>query len=229
MTATYAHRNTELNTAGRAYWAMSRMINHGWSVRGFGLDFGGWVRLRTPTGVELPVAADPIDSTPSTLGRRPAESDASLLTLHACRLLGQCGAEGRQEVQSARMMIAALLRLRVPAGRAHSADAQCAWYLPHQHEVQPPASVRRAYWAATTLTDDYGWRITRVDERGFVAVGPYDTEEVPYHSGTVADSTTSALLARQLPMVAADGGTGELERLILEHQRARQGKVGART
>lgn len=68
--------------------------------------------------------------------------------------------------------------------------------------------MRRAYWAATTLTDDYGWRIARVDERGFVAVGPYDTEEVPYHSDTVVDSTTSALLARQLPMVAADGGTG---------------------
>ena len=227
MTGTYVHRSTELNTAGRAYWAMSRMINHGWSVLGFGLDVGGWVRLRTPMGVELPVAADPVDNSPSTLGRRPAESDAALLTLHACRLLGQC-AEERQEVHSARM-IAALLRLRMPAGRAHSADAQCPWYLPHQNEAQPPASVRRAYWAATTLTDDYGWRITRVDERGFVAVGPYDTEEVPYRGGAAADTTTSALLARQLPMVAADGGTGELERLIREHQRARQGKVGART
>lgn len=227
MTATYVHRNTELNTAGRAYWAMSRMINHGWAVLGFGLDFGGWVRFRTPTGVELPVAVDPIENSPSTPGRRPAESDAPLLTLHACRLLGQC-AEASQEVNSARV-IAALLRLRMPAGRAHSSDAQSPWYLPHQYDVQPPASVRRAYWAATTLTDDYGWRITGVDERGFVAVGPYDTVEVPYQGGTVEDTTTSALLARQLPIVAADGGTGELARLIMEHQRAREDKVGART
>ena len=32
---------------------------------------------------------------------------------------------------------------------------------------QPCAEVRRAYWAAMTLTDDYGWQITNVHADGF--------------------------------------------------------------
>ena len=41
MTATGIYLDEELNTTGRAYWAMSRMVNHGWSVLSFGLDCGG--------------------------------------------------------------------------------------------------------------------------------------------------------------------------------------------
>ena len=232
MTATNIYLGAELNTTGRAYWAMSRMVNHGWSVLSFGLDCGGWWRLRTPSGVELPVAADPIDHTPSSQQQVPGQPGAPLLPLHACRLLHQC-AQHRDDAahgaDDAARTIAAMLRLGLPAGRAHAVDARCPWYLPQHGAVQPAASVRRAYWAATTLTDDYGWRITGVDSRGFTAVGPYDAEEVRYACATTSDSTTSARLARLLPQVHSDGGTDELHRLLVEHQQAHQSRAVARS
>lgn len=221
----------ELNTTGRAYWAMSRMVNHGWSVLSFGLDCGGWLRLRTPSGVEMPVAADPIDHTPSSHQRISGQPGAPLLPLHACRLLHQC-AQKRDVVHGGddtARTIAAMLRLGMPAGRAHADDARCPWYLPHHGAVHPPASVRRAYWAATTLTDDYGWRITGVDARGFTAVGPYEEEEARYACGTAAECTTSSRLARLLPHVHSDGGTDELRRLLVEHQQDRQSMVVTRS
>lgn len=231
MTATGIYLDAELNTTGRAYWAMSRMVNHGWSVLSFGLDCGGWLRLRTPAGVELPVAADPIDHTPSSQQRIQGQPSVPLLPLHACRLLHQCAHERAvaHRGDDAARTIAAMLRLGMPAGRAHSDDARCPWYLPHHGAAQPPESVRRAYWAATTLTDDYGWRITGVDARGFTAVGPYDEEEVRYRSATAADCTTSGRLTRLLAAVATDGCTGHLERLILEHQHVRRNMAVARS
>lgn len=208
----------EMSVAGRAYWALSRMVNHGWSVLDFGLGSGGWLVLGTPTGLELPVAADPIDhiaSSPRTTTDAPP-----LLTLHACRLLGRC-ATGRSEAYAAATadLIGALLRLRLPAGRAHTDDARTPWCLPHLRGTQPAASVRRAYWTATTLTDDYGWRITGLDSRGFAAVGPYDTEQVYYRRGDALAPRTSTRLVELLVDVADDGGIGELQRLILAHQR----------
>lgn len=187
--------------ADRVYWAMSRLINHGWVVDQFGPD--GWLSRdgqgrRHGVWVDHDCATEP------------------LLQVHVCRLLADLRYLGAAERGAIQRRITAKLRLHVPAGKPHPDDGQQPWYLPSVVGEQPCAAVRRAYWTALTLTDDYEWRIVALHSGGFEAITPGTTSPAPFRHDARCSATTASTLADLL--AALGDQVSQLAALVLAHQ-----------
>ncbi|EHB45814.1 MULTISPECIES: hypothetical protein [Mycolicibacterium] len=185
----------------RLYWAMSRLVNHGWLVEQFGPD--GW-SVRDERGRLHTVRAERDGG-----GRQP------VLEVHVGGLLAELVNLPPDDRAAVLRQVDASLRLHMPAGRAHPDDAIQPWHLPSVVGEQPCAEVRRAYWSAVTLTDDYGWQITDVHAEGFDAVTPGATSPTAFRRrrgmGTTADT-----LAHLLTVMS--GHVAQLAALISAHQ-----------
>ncbi len=187
--------------ADRLYWAMSRLVNHGWLVEQFGPD--GWSfrdeRRRLHT-----VRAE-----------RDSGGGTPILERHIGRLLAELVNLRPDDRAVVLRQVDARLRLHMPARRAHPDDAIQPWHLPSAVGKQPCAEVRRAYWSAMTLTDDYGWQITDVHADGFDAVTPGATNPTAFRRrrgmGTTADT-----LAHLLTVMS--GHVAQLAALVSAHQ-----------
>jgi len=187
--------------ADRLYWGMSRLVNHGWVVEQFGPD--GW-SVRDSAGQRHTVRAQ-CDG-----GREP------ILQLHVGRLLVELVELSPDDRAAVVRRVAANLLLHMPAGRANPDDAHQPWYLPVAVGAQPCAEVRRAYWAAMTLTDDYGWQITDVHADGFDAVTPGATSPTAFRRRRRGTGTTADTLVHLLPSMS--GHVAELAALVSAHQ-----------
>lgn len=186
--------------ADRLHWAMSRLVNHGWVVEQFGPN--GW-SVRDGADQRHTVRAE-CDG-----GKEP------ILELHVGRLLAELDDLSPDECAAVLRRVAANLRLHMPAGRAHPDDAHQPWHLPSVVGEQPCAEVRRAYWSAMTLTDDYGWQITDVRADGFDAVTPGAAGATAFRrrrgTGTTADTLVHLL-------TSISGHVAELAALVWAHQ-----------
>ena len=192
----------ELNRlADRLYWAMSRLVNHGWLVEQFGPE--GW-SARDERGQLHTVRAD-----------RDGGDRKPVLESHVGRLLAELGRLRPDDRAVVLRQVDARLRLHMPARRAHPDDAVQPWHLPSVVGVQPCAEVRRAYWSAMTLTDDYGWQITDVHADGFDAVTPGATSPTRF-SRRRGTGTTADTLAHLL--TAMSGHLAQLAALVSAHQ-----------
>ncbi|ULE31175.1 hypothetical protein [Mycobacterium sp. IDR2000157661] len=191
--------------ADRLYWAMSRLVNHGWVIEQFGPQ--GW-SVRDGAGRRHTVRAG-CDG-----GTEP------VLQVHVGRLLAELGDLCPEDRAAVLRRVDARLRLHMPAGRAHPDDARQPWHLPSVVGEQPCAEVRRAYWSAMTLTDDYGWQITNVHADGFEAVTPGATGPTVFRRRRRGTDTTADALARLLP--AMSGHVTELAALVSAHQATRR-------
>ncbi|MCF6390007.1 hypothetical protein [Mycobacterium sp. SMC-4] len=187
----------------RVYWAMSRLTHHGWTVEQFGPH--GWSG-RDEAGQQHVIDA-----------RAYGFGDPSL-PLHVGRLLAHLGRLEIAERTAAERLITAKLRLHMPARKAHPDDARTAWLLP-TGQAQPCAPVRQAYWAALTLTDDYGWQITNVGAAGFDAITPGAARVTPFRPSRRCVATTAATLANLLASMEGRHII-ELADLISAHRRA---------
>ena len=187
--------------AARLYWAMSRLVNHGWVVEQFGPE--GW-SVRDGVGRLHSVRAD------TDGGGEP------LLQVQVGRLLAELDHLKPDDRAAVVRRVGARLRLHMSAGRAHPDDARQPWHLPSVVGEQPCAEVRRAYWAAMTLTDDYGWQITNVHADGFEAVTPGTTSPTAFRRRRRGTGTTADTLAHLL--TATSGHVAELAALVSAHQ-----------
>lgn len=189
----------------RLYWALSRLVNHGWKINALGLD--GSLTALTPRGERADLDAGP-DTCEPTLERQ-----ASAL-LHAIA----SGANSQQALAA----VDARLRLGVPARRPDRDDQCHPWRVPTQLHRQPSAPVRRAYWTAITLTDDYGWRLTMLHRNGFDALLPGSTEPVSFRAADHrrAQDTTAHRLVKLLG-VLEPAAVDELGALLDSHVRGR--------
>ena len=175
--------------AARLYWAMSRLVNHGWVVEQFGPE--GW-SVRDGVGRLHSVRAD------TDGGGEP------LLQVQVGRLLAELDHLKPDDRAAVVRRVGARLRLHMSAGRAHPDDARQPWHLPSVVGEQPCAEVRRAYWAAMTLTDDYGWQITNVhaDPRVFISRAPTNCS-APARSTNDMDSNVQWCPARSGTSIAS--------------------------
>lgn len=210
-------QSEQRNAPGRAYWAMSRLVNHGWRVVEFGTTCGGWIRLRTPSGHLLPVASDPANAAAAAHGLDNTAPRTTSLAFHACDMLNMSAQLPGDSAEAATRVIAAMLRLHTPAGRAYHYDSECPWDLPGV-ERQPCESVRRAYWAATTLTDDYGWHVSALSKHGFETHCPYDSTPRWVGRRSCDEGTTAARLVALLSAITDDAALSELAELVDHHQ-----------
>ena len=187
--------------AHRLYWAMSRLVNHGWLVEQFGPH--GW-SVRDERGRLHTVRAERVGGVRQLV-----------LEGHVGGLLAELVCLETDERAVVLRQVNAKLQLHMPAGRAHPDDAIQPWHLPSVVGEQPCAEVRRAYWSAVTLTDDYGWQITDVHADGFDAITPGATNPTAFRRrrgmGTTVDT-----LAHLLTVMS--GHVTELAALVSAHQ-----------
>lgn len=189
----------------RLYWALSRLVNHGWMITHLGLD--GSLAVQTPDGNRTEVGTEADPSEPAL------ERQASTLLNIVAR-----GSSHRPLA-----IIGARLRLHAPAGRPHRDDQGRPWRLPAPLTHQPAPEVRSAYWVATTLTDDYGWQLNALRPSGFDAVVPgREDDPLRYRSRDLRrnDSTADALVHRLAVLEPA--AVDELSALLDCHARHRR-------
>lgn len=187
--------------ADRLHWAMSRLVNHGWTVEQFSLD--GW-SVRDAAGQQHTVPA------------ASADHSAPVLEVHVAHLLGGLAHLDPVDAETVLRLVETRLRLHMPARKAHPDDARQPWLLPSVVDAQPSVEVRRAYWSALTLTDDYGWLITDVHAEGFEAVTPGADTPTSFRRRRRNTGTTADTLAHLLPELS-DHLT-ELTALVSAHQ-----------
>lgn len=187
--------------ADRLHWAMSRLVNHGWTVEQFSLD--GW-SVRDAAGQQHTV--------PAARG----DHAAPVLEVHVAHLLAELAHLEPEEAETVLRLVETRLRLHMPARKAHRDDAQQPWLLPSVGDAQPSIEVRRAYWSALTLIDDYGWLITDVHAEGFEAVTPGGEAPTSFRRRRRNTGTTADTLAHLLFEIS-DHLT-ELTALVSAHQ-----------
>ncbi|MCH9736839.1 MAG: hypothetical protein K0U78_20185 [Actinomycetia bacterium] len=186
----------------RLYWVLSRLVNHGWRIYHLGLD--GSLTVQTPGGDRTKVSAHSKTGEPA-------------LEQQACRLLQIVAGQHDGHQTQTLATVAARLRLSVPAGRPDPDDQSTPWRLPAPLWRQPGAPVRHAYWAATTLTDDYRWQLSRVSPNGFDAIVPGSDTLLRYRADEQPQDGTTARRLAHLLAAMEPAAVDELGALLNAH------------